>query len=164
MHAKVCLRIKMSIGKHTRFTPPMKSLSFVVMEKSHYSFLVESVSLFTNEWAFHFVDRLLEELFVLTNKQFLDALQATFALSNGVNLDALYQNLNQRSWLREFSPGQWQTIKRDWEGRLRCTSNHELENRDSKRVNVFQHYDFSLFAVRYLFLLFWKRPVTSFGA
>lgn len=64
----------MTVTQDFSLTPPVQSLSFFVVEESHDSLLVISVGFLAQERAFHLVDRLLEKLFVLANKQLFDAL------------------------------------------------------------------------------------------
>ena len=74
MHAEVALGVEMTVRQDASLTPPVESLSFFVVEKSHDSLLVISVSFLAQERTFHLVDGLLEKLFVLANKQLFDAL------------------------------------------------------------------------------------------
>ena len=97
VHAEVALRVKVTIGEQACLTPIVKSLSFFVVEECHDAALVVHVSLLAYERGLHLVDGLLEELFVLSDQQLLDALQSAFSLSDRVDLDALYKYLNQRS-------------------------------------------------------------------
>ena len=66
------------------------------MEQGHNTLLVKDIGFLADEGSFHFVDGLLEEFFVLSDQQFLDALQAALPLSDRINLDALDKHLDQR--------------------------------------------------------------------
>ena len=70
----------MAIGKDPSFTPVVQRLALLVVEERDDALLVEDIGLLADEWSLHLVDGLLEELFVFANQQFLDALEATFAL------------------------------------------------------------------------------------
>ena len=50
------------------------------MEKGYDAFLIVNIGFPANEWSLHLVDGLLEELFVLSNEQFLDILKTAFTL------------------------------------------------------------------------------------
>lgn len=80
MHTEVAHRVEMTITEQTSLTPPMQSLAFFVMEEGHNSFLVVHVSLLSNEWALHLVNRLLEKFLIFSDQQFLDALQTALTL------------------------------------------------------------------------------------
>ena len=95
MHAEVTLRVEVTVAKHARLTPPMECLAFFVMEESYDTFLVVDISLLANERILHLVDWLLEELFVLSDEEFLDVLQSTFSLGYRVDLDTFNKNLDQ---------------------------------------------------------------------
>ena len=97
MHAEVALRVEVTIGEKAGLTPIVKSLSFFVVEEGHDAALVVHVSLLAYERSLHLVDGLLEELFVLSDQEFLDALQSAFSLSDRIDLDALNKYLDQRS-------------------------------------------------------------------
>lgn len=89
MHTEVALGVEVAIREESCLTPPRERLSLLVMEESHDTFLVVNVGFLAHIWAFHLVNGLLEELFVLPNKQFLDILKASFSLRDRVDLDAL---------------------------------------------------------------------------
>ena len=95
MHAEVTLRVEVTVAKYARLTPPMESLAFFVVEKGHDTFLVVDIGLLADIRILHLVDGLLEELLVLSDKQFLDVLQSTFSLGNRVDLDTFNKNLDQ---------------------------------------------------------------------
>ena len=81
------------------------------MEKRDDALLVEHISFLAHEGSLHLVNRLLEELFVLSDQEFLDALETALALSDRIDLDAFDENLNERCRLREFSPCKRQTVE-----------------------------------------------------
>ena len=81
------------------------------MEKRDNALLVENISFLAHEGSLHLVNRLLEELFVLSDQEFLDALEAALALSDRIDLNAFDENLNERCRLREFSPSKRQTVE-----------------------------------------------------
>ena len=74
MHAEVALRVEVTIGKQASLTPPSKCLSLLVMEERNDALLVVNICFVAHVWVLHLVDGLLEELFILANKQFLNTL------------------------------------------------------------------------------------------
>ena len=135
----------------------------LITEKGHDATLVVDVRLLTDERILHLVDLLLEVFLVLTSQQLLNALKSTFSLSNRIDLNALDEHLDQWSGLWELSPSQWQAVEGDRESLLGCTSNHELENCDTQRIDVLQHDYLLLFTLRDLGLLLGEGPVAGLG-
>ena len=164
MHAEVALRVKVAIGELTSLTPILQRLALFVVEQSHDSFLVKDVCLLADKGSLHLVDWLLEELFVLSDQEFFDALQASFPLGDRVDLDAFDKHLDQRSRLREFGPSQGQGVERDAKVLLGCPADHQLKNRDSKRVDVFEHDDLTFLILCNLLLLLREWPVAGLSA
>lgn len=97
----------MTVGEKTCLTPEVQRFSLFVVEEGHNAFLVVDIGLFAYEGSLHLVDRLLEEFLVLSDQQLLDVLQATFSLGDRVDLDALDEDLDERSGLRELRPCEW---------------------------------------------------------
>jgi len=164
VHAEVALGVKMAIGQDTSLAPVVQSFTLFVVEKSHDALLVVHIGLLAHEGRLHLVDRLLEELFVLSDQQFFYTLQATLALRDGVNLNAFDQHLNQGGRLGELSPGQRQTIQRNRESLLGRSADHKLEDCNAQRVDIFEHDDFHFLAIRNLLLLLREGPVAGLGA
>ena len=52
------------------------------MEECNYTLLIEDIGLLTHIWMLHLVERLLEELFVLSHKQFANGLQSALSLGD----------------------------------------------------------------------------------
>jgi len=95
MHAKVALRVEVAIVEDPSLAPEVERLALFVVEKRHDTLLVEYVSFLALDRIFHFVDRLLEVLFVFTDEQLLDALEAALALRNRIDLDTLHEHLDE---------------------------------------------------------------------
>lgn len=101
----------MAVAEQARLTPPVKCFAFFVVEQSHDSFLIVHISFLANKWTFHLIDWLLEKLLILSDEQLSDALKAALSLRDGVNLDALDEDLDEWCGFGELSPSQWQTIQ-----------------------------------------------------
>ena len=80
MHTEVTLRIKVAIRQDTCFAPVVQRFTLFVVEESHDTFLVKDISFLSDERSLHLVDRLLEELLILTNQKLLDSLKSTLTL------------------------------------------------------------------------------------
>lgn len=81
------------------------------MEQVDDSSFVEDVCFLPNERSFILVEWSLEVLLVLSDQQLPDVLQLAFALGDGVNLDALDEDLDDWSRLWEFCPRQRKTVE-----------------------------------------------------
>ena len=84
-----------------------------LVEKRNYSFLVEDISSFANKRVLHLVESFLEILLVFADQKFADGLKLALTLSDGVDLDAFNEDLDQRGRFRELSPCERQAAQRD---------------------------------------------------
>ena len=103
-------------------------LCFLVFALAHQckGLFVLHVNRLPDEWLAQLVVSLVEKLAMFLYQQVFDELQLALSLRNSIQLNALYQDLNERSGLSILCPRQRQRVERNGVLIVACTSDHQL--------------------------------------